>query len=79
MNKKDKIGIVAGVISVVLAGVIVAVDYKNSKWNCYNCGATFKAPFGEYFFAGHTPTRRRLTCPNCGKKSYCKVQYRDKE
>ena len=77
MSKKDKIGIVVGVASVILSGAIVAVDYKNSKWNCHYCGEKFKAPFSDYFFAAHTPTRRRLNCPTCGNKGFFKVQYKD--
>ena len=75
MNKLNKdeiftIGVVVG--SVVLAGALIVVDYTTSKWKCSKCGHIFKAPFGEYFFAMHTPTRRRLSCPSCDTKGYCK-------
>ena len=60
MSKKDKIGIVVGVASVILAGAIVAVDYKNSKWNCHNCGANFKAPFSEYFFCRSYTYKKKI-------------------
>lgn len=72
MRKNDKLGLAIGVGTVLLAGAIVAVDYKTSKWKCRYCEEEFKAPFAEYFFTGHTPTRRRLTCPVCGNKGYFK-------
>ena len=72
---KNKKNILIGVGVLVACCGIVAFDYAASTWTCRECGEVFKAPFKEYFFAGHTPTRRKLTCPNCGKKTYCKVQY----
>ena len=30
-----------------------------------------KGKFKEGFFANHTPKTRKLTCPACGKKSFC--------
>ena len=72
MKKSDKFGILIGVGSIALATAIVAVDYKTSKWKCRFCGEEFKAPFGEYLFAAHTPRRRRLTCPVCGNTGYFK-------
>jgi DNA-binding transcriptional MerR regulator len=38
---------------------------------CPECHETFKPGFKEAFFANHTPTLRKLTCPKCGKKSFC--------
>lgn len=70
--KKDKLGMLAAIGTVVAAGAFVAWDYKTSHWNCRYCGTTFKAPFKEYFFAGHTPTRRKLHCPVCGNTGYFK-------
>lgn len=67
-NKEWLIGI--GVLAAATA--LVAIDYKTSTWECRECGNRFKTSFKEYFFAGHTPTRRNLTCPNCGEKTYCK-------
>lgn len=72
MNKNDKLGLVIGIGTVALVGAIVALDYKTSKWKCRYCEEEFKVPFAEYFFAVHTPTRRRLTCPTCGNKGYFK-------
>lgn len=69
MKKKEAL-ITVGVL--VAASAIVAVDYGTSFWVCRKCGYAFKPSFKEYFFAGHTPTRRNLTCPNCGAKTYCK-------
>ena len=72
MKKSDKFGILIGVGAIAVAGAIAAVDYKTSKWKCRYCESEFKAPFAEYFFAAHTPTRRKLMCPICGNKGYFK-------
>ena len=72
MKKSDKFGILIGVAAIAVSGAIVAVDYKTSKWKCRYCESEFKAPFAEYFFAAHTPTRRKLMCPVCGNKGYFK-------
>ncbi len=80
MIKNNKVNLALGVGTVVLTGVLVAADYKTSKWKCRYCEEEFKASFSEYFFAGHTPTRRKLMCPVCGNKGYFKcireIKYR---
>lgn len=72
LNRDEAFTIGFAVGSIVLAGALIAVDYTTSKWKCNKCGHIFKAPFSEYFFAMHTPTRRKLSCPSCDTKSYCK-------
>ncbi len=71
-NRDEVFTIGVAVGSVALAGALIALDYIPSKWKCSKCGHTFKAPFGEYFFAAHTPTRRKLSCPSCDTKGYFK-------
>lgn len=38
---------------------------------CPKCHRVFQPGFREFFFAGHTPYTRRLTCPHCERKGYC--------
>jgi len=46
--------------------------YFNSvKYVCPECHGVFKPAMKEAFFAAHTLKTRKLTCPHCGKKSYC--------
>ncbi len=61
----------------VLAGAVVVSKYyfDNVDYICPHCHHVFKPRFKEAFFAMHTPTTRKLTCPACGKKSYCVETY----
>jgi DNA-binding transcriptional MerR regulator/DNA-directed RNA polymerase subunit RPC12/RpoP len=46
---------------------------------CPECRKVFRPALREAFFANHTPTTRKLSCPHCGKKSFCVEIYREKE
>ena len=61
------------VIPIVIAWSIwfSARYYKKINYICPECGAIFKPKFKNMFFANHTPSTRKLTCPNCKKKSFC--------
>lgn len=57
---------------VVIWAIFISRWYFNKvNYICPECGAIFKPKFKEAFFAGHTTNTRKLTCPNCGKKSFC--------
>ena len=58
-------------IVVIWAIFISRLYFNKVNYICPECGAIFKPKFKEAFFAGHTPSTRKLTCPNCGKKSFC--------
>lgn len=45
--------------------------YRSTAYICPQCHEIFKPRFKEMFFARHTPTTRRLTCPGCGRKGFC--------
>ena len=60
--------------------LIVAVPYAVllSRWYfrkmayiCPACHTVFQPSFRESFWARHTLTARRLTCPGCGHHGYC--------
>ena len=56
----------------VVAAILISKYYFNSvRYICPECKAVFKPKFKQAFFAVHTPTTRKLTCPNCGNKGYC--------
>ena len=46
---------------------------------CPQCHEVFKPRFKEAFFANHTPTTRKLTCPCCGHKGFCVETYGGKK
>ena len=53
-------------------GIIISKYYWNNvAYICPECNHVFKPKFKEGFFANHTPKTRKLTCPRCGKKSFC--------
>ncbi len=61
-------------------GTAVSVYYFNHvAYICPECHKIFKPKFKEAFFAHHTPTMRRLTCPACGHKGLCIEVYDEKE
>ena len=49
--------------------------YKKTAYICPCCHEVFKPRFWEFFFAGHTPKTRKLTCTHCGKKYWCVETY----
>ena len=65
-------------IVIALAVWISYYYFKSVNYVCPECGAIFKPKFKNAFFAMHTPTTRKLTCPKCGKKSYCIETAKDK-
>lgn len=66
-------------IAFILAFIAVKIYYKSTAYICPDCHATFKPKFKEFFFANHNMKTRKLTCTNCGKKSFCIEIYDEKE
>lgn len=70
----------AWVVIAAVWGVIVSRYYfKRTAYICPNCHNIFKPSFKESFWANHTPTTRKLTCPACKKKSFCVETYSEAE
>ena len=53
-------------------GIACVLDKDAGVYECKHCGERFVPTMKAYLFALHTPTKRRLRCPKCGKKSFCK-------
>lgn len=49
--------------------------FKNVAYICPECHQVFKPGFKEAFWANHTPTTRKLTCPVCNHKGFCVETY----
>lgn len=49
--------------------------YKKTAYICPTCHETFKPKFSQMFWANHTPTTRKLTCPHCEEKKWCVETY----
>ena len=69
-----------GVPLVLAMAVWLSVYYfRNVAYICPECNQVFQPKFGEAFWANHTPTTRRLTCPVCGHKGFCVETYGGKK
>lgn len=55
-------------------GLYVAMQGERTigYFKCKNCGETFVPSFYAYTMAMHVFATRRLKCPCCGRKSWCK-------
>lgn len=60
--------------AVAAAGIAVAVmlDIEAGYFECPYCKELFVPSMDEYVKGYHTFTKRRLTCPKCGKTGMCK-------
>lgn len=65
-------------IVIALAIWLSVYYFKNVDYLCPECHHVFKPRFKEAFWANHTMTTRKLSCPNCGKKSFCVETYSGK-
>lgn len=61
-------------IVVAVAGIAVAVmlDIKAGYFECPHCKELFVPNMDEYIKGYHIFTKRRLSCPKCGKTGMCK-------
>ena len=53
-------------------GIACVVDMNTGTFECRHCKTRFVPTVGAYLAGPHTILTRRLKCPNCGKKSYCR-------
>lgn len=68
-----KLQMSVAVIGIATIGAVALSKYyyANIEYVCPNCGDVFIPSFLAFNLAPHTPKFRKLTCPKCGKKSYC--------
>ena len=65
--------IVIGVLILVGGCVIACVlDRDAGAFECPECKERFVPSMTEYVMSVHTITKRKLTCPKCGERKYCK-------
>lgn len=53
-------------------GAAARLEAKAGHYECPHCGALFVPTMADYVKGYHTLTRRRLTCPACGKTDMCR-------
>ena len=70
----QRVLLIAIAVVVMAGGIAVAAleDMNAGTYECTHCGARFVPSAKSYIFGAHTITKRKLTCPKCGKRSYCK-------
>lgn len=56
-------------------GVCCALTVDAGVYECPNCGGKFIPSMKDFISGAHTFTKRKLKCPECGKKSYCKKRF----
>lgn len=61
-------------VAVAVAGIAVGamLDIKAGYFECPHCKELFVPSMNDYVKSYHTFTKRRLTCPKCGKTGMCK-------
>lgn len=64
--------VLALVTAVVGIGAACVLDVRAGYYQCPHCKQLFVPSMGEYVKGYHTFTKRRLTCPHCGKTSMCR-------
>lgn len=67
---------VLGIILEIIGAVWISRYYfSHVDYICPGCHEIFTPKFKEAFWANHTPTTRKLTCPKCGRKGFCVETY----
>ena len=69
-----RIALILFTVATAAAGIGAAavLEVKAGYYECPHCGALFVPTMADYVKGLHTLTRRRLTCPACGKTSMCR-------
>lgn len=64
--------LLAVAVAVVGVGAAAVLEREAGHFECPHCKHLFVPTMGEYVKAYHTFTKRRLTCPSCGKTGMCR-------
>lgn len=65
--------IVFSLIIIILGiGVCCVLTVDAGVYECPNCGEKFIPSMKNFISGPHAFTKRKLRCPKCGKKSFCK-------
>ena len=73
------LNVIAFVVIGTGIGIACVLERDAGVYECKHCGERFVPTMTAYLFALHMPTSRKLKCPKCGKKSYCKKRLSKEE
>ena len=62
----------AAAVAAAGVGAACMLDVKAGYYVCPSCHAAFVPTMAQYVKGVHTITKRRLTCPSCGKTAMCR-------
>ena len=78
-----------GIVEVILISLVsflvaLFITFKLTKsvkkeYECSSCKEKFKPSVIKEFFALHSDDTRKLKCPNCGQKTWCKEVKEEEE
>ena len=66
------LSILGSVIICVGIAIACVLEKDAGVYECKHCGERFVPTMKAYILAPHLLTSRKLKCPKCGRKSYCK-------
>lgn len=74
MPTAARIAVIAFAILTAVVGIGAAamLEIKAGYYECPHCKERFVPTMSEYVKGYHTLTKRKLTCPACGKRAMCK-------
>lgn len=69
-----RIGVIVFALATAIAGIGAAavLEVRAGYYECPHCKELFVPTMGGYVKGYHTLTKRKLTCPKCGKSGMCK-------
>ncbi|MEE0685087.1 MAG: helix-turn-helix transcriptional regulator [Lachnospiraceae bacterium] len=74
LNKVAEIALIVIGCVIIVGGCVIAsvLDKDAGAYECPECKERFVPSMTEYVMSVHTITKRKLTCPKCGERKYCK-------
>ena len=74
LNKVAEIALIVVGCVIIVGGILIAciLDRDAGAFECPECKERFVPTMKAYMMSTHTPMKRKLICPKCGAKKYCK-------
>lgn len=66
-------------LAVAYGALVSRYYFRRVSYICPQCHKIFRPGFWEAFFARHTPSLRKLHCPDCGYYGFCVETVAEKE